>query len=35
LRGGHNDGFIFMREEWVREIGAFLARVERRLLISM
>lgn len=27
LRGGHNDGFIFMREEWVREVGAFLERV--------
>ena len=27
LRGGHNDGFIFAREEWVREVGAFLERV--------
>ncbi len=30
LRGGHNDGFIFMREEWVREVGAFLDRAEQR-----
>ncbi len=30
LRGGHNDGFIFMREEWVRAVGAFLERVEKR-----
>jgi hypothetical protein len=30
LRGGHNDGFIFMREEWVREVGAFLERAEQR-----
>lgn len=30
LRGGHNDGFIFAREEWVREVGAFLARAEQR-----
>jgi fermentation-respiration switch protein FrsA (DUF1100 family) len=26
MRGGHNDGFIFMREEWVRAVGAFLER---------
>jgi fermentation-respiration switch protein FrsA (DUF1100 family) len=24
LAGGHNDGFIFMRESWVRELGDFL-----------
>ncbi len=30
LRGGHNDGFIFMREEWVREVGVFLERAARR-----
>jgi len=30
LRGGHNDGFIFMREDWVRELGAFLERAEKR-----
>ena len=25
LAGGHNDGFIFMREAWVRVLGDFLA----------
>jgi fermentation-respiration switch protein FrsA (DUF1100 family) len=24
LHGGHNDGFVFTRDEWVREVGAFL-----------
>jgi hypothetical protein len=24
LQGGHNDGFVFMREEWVRTLGVFL-----------
>jgi fermentation-respiration switch protein FrsA (DUF1100 family) len=24
MRGGHNDGFIFMRDEWVAQLGAFL-----------
>ncbi|MCX7170473.1 MAG: prolyl oligopeptidase family serine peptidase, partial [Proteobacteria bacterium] len=24
LAGGHNDGFIFMRESWVRTLGEFL-----------
>ncbi len=24
LSGGHNDGFIFAREDWVRRLGAFL-----------
>ena len=26
MRGGHNDGFIFMRDEWVKQLGAFLER---------
>ena len=26
LAGGHNDGFIFMREEWVRALGDFLGK---------
>ncbi|MBI2314168.1 MAG: alpha/beta hydrolase [Betaproteobacteria bacterium] len=26
MRGGHNDGFLFMREEWVRQLGVFLER---------
>ena len=26
MAGGHNDGFIFMRDDWVRELGAFLER---------
>lgn len=26
LRGGHNDGFVFMREEWVRALAGFLER---------
>jgi len=26
LRGGHNDGFIFMREEWVKTLAEFLER---------
>ena len=26
MRGGHNDGFIFVRPEWVAELGAFLDR---------
>ena len=31
LQGGHNDGFVFMREEWVRALGAFLdSRFARR-----
>jgi fermentation-respiration switch protein FrsA (DUF1100 family) len=30
LRGGHNDGFIFMREEWVRAVGAFLEKAANR-----
>ncbi|MBS1171485.1 MAG: alpha/beta hydrolase, partial [Proteobacteria bacterium] len=26
LGGGHNDGFIFTRREWVDQLGAFLDR---------
>jgi len=26
MRGGHNEGFIFAREEWVREVAGFLER---------
>lgn len=26
LAGGHNDGFIFMREAWVKELAVFLDR---------
>jgi uncharacterized protein len=26
MRGGHNDGFIFVRQEWVAQLGAFLDR---------
>lgn len=26
MRGGHNDGFIFVREEWIRTLQAFLER---------
>ena len=26
LAGGHNDGFIFMRAEWVHQFGEFLQR---------
>lgn len=26
MHGGHNDGFIFMREEWVRVLAGFLER---------
>ncbi|MGH8621447.1 MAG: alpha/beta hydrolase [Burkholderiales bacterium] len=26
MRGGHNDGFIFTRPEWIAELGAFLDR---------
>ena len=24
MRGGHNDGFIFMRQEWIAQLAAFL-----------
>ncbi|HSE00434.1 MAG TPA: alpha/beta hydrolase [Burkholderiales bacterium] len=27
MRGGHNDGFVFVRPEWVAELGAFLDRL--------
>ncbi len=31
LQGGHNDGFIFMREEWVQALGDFIrASLNRR-----
>jgi fermentation-respiration switch protein FrsA (DUF1100 family) len=26
LAGGHNDGFLYMREEWIAAVGAFLER---------
>ena len=26
MRGGHNDGFLFMREEWIKQLAAFLER---------
>ena len=26
MRGGHNDGFVFMRQDWVAALGAFLDR---------
>jgi fermentation-respiration switch protein FrsA (DUF1100 family) len=29
LAGGHNDGFIFTRAEWVKALGEFLDRVEK------
>ncbi len=29
LRGGHNDGFVFMRPEWVNALGAFLEQAAR------
>lgn len=28
VRGGHNDGFVFMHPEWVSALGAFLERAE-------
>jgi fermentation-respiration switch protein FrsA (DUF1100 family) len=28
LAGGHNDGFIFLRDEWVQALSGFLARYE-------
>jgi len=30
MRGGHNDGFLFMRQEWVAQLAAFLERAEMR-----
>jgi fermentation-respiration switch protein FrsA (DUF1100 family) len=30
LRGGHNDGFVFVRPEWVRALGGFLERVSQK-----
>ncbi|MBI3938927.1 MAG: alpha/beta hydrolase, partial [Betaproteobacteria bacterium] len=29
MRGGHNDGFVFMREEWVKALADFLERHAR------
>ena len=26
LSGGHNDGFLYMREEWIAAVGVFLER---------
>ncbi len=34
MRGGHNDGFIFMREEWVAQLAAFLESVRAQPLIT-
>jgi len=31
MRGGHNDGFIFMRDEWVAELAAFLESARVRM----
>ena len=30
MSGGHNDGFLFMREEWIAAVGEFLERAERK-----
>jgi uncharacterized protein len=30
MRGGHNDGFIFVRQEWVAQLGDFLDRFAGR-----
>ncbi|MDH3289016.1 MAG: alpha/beta hydrolase [Betaproteobacteria bacterium] len=30
MRGGHNDGFIFMRQEWVAQLGEFLESARSR-----
>ena len=30
MRGGHNDGFIFMRQEWVTQLAAFLESTRTR-----
>lgn len=30
IAGGHNDGFVFMRAEWVNSLGAWLKRVEQK-----
>ena len=29
IAGGHNDGFVFVREEWVAKLAAFLEKSER------
>ena len=28
IEGGHNDGFVFARAEWVKALGAFLDRIK-------
>jgi len=30
MRGGHNDGFIFVREEWIAQLAAFLKSARAR-----
>ncbi|HKA43734.1 MAG TPA: alpha/beta hydrolase [Burkholderiales bacterium] len=30
LKGGHNDGFVFVRDDWVAQLGAFLERAAAR-----
>ena len=30
MSGGHNDGFLFARDEWAAAVGAFLARVQQQ-----
>lgn len=30
MSGGHNDGFLYMREEWVAAVGEFLERAEQK-----
>jgi len=34
MRGGHNDGFIFMRQEWVAQLAAFLDSARAQPLIT-
>jgi fermentation-respiration switch protein FrsA (DUF1100 family) len=34
MRGGHNDGFIFMRQEWVAQLAAFLESARAQQLES-
>jgi fermentation-respiration switch protein FrsA (DUF1100 family) len=35
LAGGHNDGFLFVRKEWVEALGAFLDRATARSRTSV
>jgi uncharacterized protein len=30
MKGGHNDGFLFVRQEWVTQLAAFLERAARK-----